>query len=81
MILHVTELRKQIFRVFKMVDAGEDVTIIKKDTNKRYKIVPVKEPPKKDIVKIAKEMGKIGFKAPSMRRMKKIFESRYDIKL
>lgn len=77
MILHVTELRNQIFKVLKMVDAGENVTIIKKDTNKRYRIVPVKES-KKDIVKIAEEMGKIGFKAPSLKKMKRIFESRYE---
>lgn len=78
MILHVTELRNQIFKVFKMVDAGEDVTIIKKDTNKRYKIVAVKEKAKRDIVKIAEEMGKIGLKSMSVKEMKKIFESRYE---
>ncbi len=61
-----------------MVDAGEDITIIKKDTNKKYKIVPVKEAPKKDIVKLAKEMGEIGLKAPSLKKMKQIFESRYE---
>lgn len=78
MILHVTELRNQIFRVFKMVDAGEDVTIIKRDTNKKYKIVPVKESTKKDKSKIAQEMGEIGIKTMSIRRMKKIFETRYE---
>lgn len=78
MILHVTELRNQLFRVFKMVDAGEEVTIIKKDSNKRYKIIPVKELPQKDVVKIAKEMGEIGLKTMSPKQMKKIFETRYE---
>lgn len=78
MILHMTELRNQIFKVFKMVDDGEDVTIIKKDTNRRYKIIPVKEKTKRDIVKIAEEMGKIGLKSMSVKEMKKIFESRYE---
>lgn len=78
MNLHVTDFRKQIFKVLKKVDEGEEVTIIKKDSNKKYKIVPVKEPPKKDILKIAREMGEIGFKAPSMKKMKRIFESRYE---
>lgn len=78
MILHVTELRNQIFRVFKMVDAGEDITIIKRDTNKKYKIVPVKESTKKDRSKIVEEMGKIGIKTMSIGKMKKIFETRYE---
>lgn len=78
MILHVTELRNQIFRVFKMIDAGEDITIIKKDSNKKYRIVAVKEAVKPDIVEIAKEMGAIGIKTMTPREMKKILENRYE---
>jgi hypothetical protein len=78
MVFHVTELRNQIFRIFKMVDAGEDVTIIKKDSNKRYRIVVVEELDKKDIVKIAEEMSKIGLKTKSPSEMKKTFEGRYE---
>lgn len=54
------------------------MTIIKKDTNKRYKIVAVKEKAKRDIVKIAEEMGKIGLKSMSVKEMKKILETRYE---
>lgn len=61
-----------------MVDEGQDITIIKKDSNKKYRIVPVKEPAKKDIMKIAKEMGDIGIKTMNPREMKKIFETRYE---
>ena len=80
MIIHVTELRNQIFRVFKMVDAGQQVTIIKKDSNKKYRIVPIKEPPKKDIVKIAQEMGKIGLGLGSYSPsgIKQIIETKYE---
>lgn len=78
MILHVTELRNQIFRVFKMVDAGEDVTIIKKDSNKKYRIVPVKATSKPNIVEVAERMGNIGFNTPSLKKMKEIFEHRYE---
>lgn len=78
MIFHVTELRNQIFRVFKMVDAGEDVTIIKKDTNKRYKIIPVKEATGANKELVAKQMGAIGFKSMSAEELKKIIEKRYE---
>lgn len=78
MILHVTELRNQIFRVFKMIDSGEDVTIIKKDSNKRYKIIPLEETSKPDIEAVAKRMGSIGIKTQTSKEMKKIFEKRYE---
>lgn len=78
MLLHVTELRNQIFRVFKMIDAGEDITIIKKDSNKKYKIVAVKATPKPDMEEIAERMGNIGFKTLPPKRMKEIFENRYE---
>ena len=79
MIIYVTDFRKELFKIFKMVDEGEDVTIIKKDTNKRYKIVPVKTP-KKDIVKIAQQMGKIGLGLGSLsaKEIKKIIETKYE---
>lgn len=78
MILHMTELRNQIFRVFKMVDAGEDVTIIKKDSNKKYRIIPVKIDDTLDTERVAKEMASIGIKTLSPNEMKKVFESRYE---
>lgn len=78
MNMHVTDLRNQIFKVLRMVDEGVEVTIIKKDSNKSYKIIPVKGPPKKDIMKIAKQMGDIGIKSMSPQEMKKIFETRYE---
>ncbi|MBI2315183.1 hypothetical protein HYU93_03980 [Candidatus Daviesbacteria bacterium] len=78
MILHVTELRNQIFKVFKMIDGGEEVTIIKKDSNKRYKIIPLEEGSKPDIETVAKRMGSIGIKTQSPGQMKKIFEKRYE---
>lgn len=78
MILHVTELRNQIFRVFKMVDAGEEVTIIKKDSNKKYRIIPVKIDDNTDTERVAKEMAFIGIKTLSPKEMKKVFESRYE---
>ena len=77
MILQVTELRDQLFRVFKMVDAGEDITIVKKDSGKKYKIISVKERVT-DIEKVAKEMASIGVKCQSLLEMKKIFETRYE---
>lgn len=78
MIIHVTEFRKQLFQTLKRADAGEDITIIKNDTNKKYNLVPVKETPGKDIVKIARRMGKIGITTMSLQEMKKIFERRHD---
>lgn len=78
MILHITELRNQIFRIFKMVDAGEDVTIVKKDSNKFYKIVPVREDAAVNKETIAKQMGNIGFSGLPPKEIKRILETRYE---
>ena len=77
MILQVTELRNQLFKVFKMIDAGEDITIVKKDSGKMYKIVSVEEKVT-DIEKVAKEMSSIGVKSLNPQEMKRVFESRYE---
>lgn len=37
-----------------------------------------KKSSKKDLLEIAEEMGKIGLKAPSIKKLKQILESRYD---
>ncbi len=75
----ITKARANIFKIFKMVEEGTDVVIIKKDSNKRFKVSLIDQEPKKDIVKIAKEMSKIGLKAGNMTpgQMKKIFENRF----
>lgn len=80
MILHVTELRNQIFKVFRLVDSGEEVTIIKKDSNRKYKIVPVTDASQPDIVKLAKEMGKIklGLGSLTPKQIKQTLETKYD---
>ncbi len=78
MIVPITQFRNNIFKMLQKVDSGEEIVVIKKDSNRKYKIIPIEDKPKKDIVAIAKEMGEIGFKAPSLDKMKKIFESRYD---
>lgn len=63
-----------------MVDAGEEVTIIKKDSNKRYKIVSVKGTSKRDVIKIAEQMGKIGLGLGSLspKQLKRRIETKYE---
>ncbi len=80
MILHATELRAKLFHVFKLVDQGEEVTIVKKDSNKKYRIIPLDEGSKPDIAKVAQEMGeiKLGLGSLSPRQLKKILETKYD---
>lgn len=76
----LTEARANIFKIFKMVEEGQDIIIIKKDTNKKFKVSLIDQEPKKDIVKIAQKMRQIGLNTGHLtpKQMKKIFESRLD---
>jgi hypothetical protein len=78
MIIPITQLRKQIFTIFRKIDTGEEVTIVKRDTGKRYKIIAA-PPEEKDLAEFAKKMAAVNLKPSfSPQEMKGIFESRYD---
>lgn len=77
-VVTATEARTNLFDLLKKAENGDEVIIVKRDSNKRYKIVAIAEKPKKNIAAILDEMGKIGFNAPSIKRMKEIFETRYE---
>lgn len=60
-----TEARQNFFELLQLAKEGKIVTIEKKDENIEFQLQKKVRQPRKDIVKIAKEMGKIGLKAPT----------------
>jgi len=60
-----TEARQNFFELLRLAQKGKIVTIEKRDEDVQFQLQKKPNLPKKDIVKIAKEMGKIGLKAPS----------------
>lgn len=81
-VFNATEARQHFFELLRLVEEGKEPIIINKHKRLKVKLIPVKEKEKKeDIDKILKEMGRIGLKVVSIKKMKKIFESRYDSSL
>lgn len=76
-VISATQARIKFFDLLKMAEEDKEVIIIKRDNNRRFKLIAVKES-KKNVEKLLKEMGNIGIESMSPKQMKKIFETRYD---
>lgn len=77
-VVTATQARANLFDLLKRAENGEEVIIVKKDSNKRFRLESIKEARQKDIVKIAKEMGEINFPFISPQEIKKIILTKYD---
>lgn len=75
----ITEARANIFKIFQMVAEGQEVIIIKKDSNERFKVSLIDQKPQKNRLAIAKSMAKSGFKSLPIEEMKKILNTRSDL--
>lgn len=81
-IFTATEARQHFFELLRLVEEGKEPIIINKHRKVKIKLTPVKqEKNKKNIDKILNEMGEIGLKVVPIKKMKKIFESRYESSL
>ena len=59
-----TEARKNFFEILRLAQKGKIVTIEKKDENEFFQLQKKTKNPKKNLVKIAQEMAKIGAVVP-----------------
>lgn len=81
-VFTATKARQHFFDLLRLAGEGKKPIVINKHTGVRIKLTLVKQKNKKrNIDKILKEMSKIGLKITPIRKMKKIFESRYDSSL
>ncbi|MBI2641506.1 type II toxin-antitoxin system prevent-host-death family antitoxin [Candidatus Roizmanbacteria bacterium] len=77
-----TEARQHFFELLRQAEEKGEVTIIKKDAKRRFKLIFVKEKKKRENVdKILKEIAAIGLKTKPWEEMKKIIETRYENRL
>lgn len=74
----LTEARANIFKIFKMVEEGQEVVIIKKDSNKRFKVSLVEEAPKVDKVALLKTAPGLGMANLTPLEIKTILNTRLD---
>lgn len=77
-----TQARQNFFQLLRMAEMGKEITIVKpRDPEIEIKLTAQRKVLKKDIVKIAKEMGKIGFPYVPIKQMRKIILTKSDIDL
>lgn len=77
-VISATQARAKFFDLLKNAEEGKDVVIVKRDNNRRFKLVAVEEKPVKNVNKILREMGEIGFPFMSPQEIKKIILTKYD---
>ena len=78
-VFTATEARQNFFEFIKLAEQGKDVFLKKSGSLMKVKLEKVNN--KNEIerkLKALKELRKIGLPSMSIKKMKKIFESRYD---
>ncbi len=76
---NATEARQNFFRLLRLVEKGDEAVIVKQDQDLRFRLTvePQAKPSTKKL--LLKEISKIGLKSKSLKKMKDVFTSRYDL--
>lgn len=80
-IFTATEARQNFFELLRMVEAGKEPIVVKKDSRIEFKIVKTQSKKMKDKMKIVREMGKIGLRTLPIEQINKILSTMHEIKL
>lgn len=78
-VVTATEARTNLFDLLKRAENGEDVIIVKRDSNKKFKLSAMKREDK-SIDKLLDEFAKIGLRTMPLGEMKRIISTRLDEK-
>mgnify|MGYP001565263612 CR=1 FL=1 len=75
-ILSATEARTNLFKILKMVALGDEVIIVKKDTNQKFKINLLPETNKLEKKSALKELTQSNLKTKKWSEIEEILETR-----
>jgi hypothetical protein len=76
-VLYAAEARAHFFKILKMAATGEEVIIVNKETNQRFKISLLEEGQTAEKEAILKEMAGINFKSQSPEKIREILLKKY----
>lgn len=80
-VFNVSEARVNLFKIFKMVASGNEVVIINKDTDQKFKVSLFEDEKSEDDTEaILQDMAKINIKALSPKEIREIILAKYDDK-
>ncbi|MBI2594025.1 hypothetical protein HYW44_05290 [Candidatus Daviesbacteria bacterium] len=80
-IFNASEARVNLFKIFRMVAQGEEVVIVNKDTDQKFKVSLFEDERLEDDTEaVLQEMAKINIKALSPKEIREIILTKYDDK-
>ncbi len=73
-VFFVSEARAQLFKLLKMVEQGEDVVVVNKENNAKFKISLLKEEAQTKKHPLLKKLASSNLKSKSPQDIKRILE-------
>lgn len=71
-----SEARANLFKLLKIAEEGEDVVIVNKDTNQKFKLSLIEEGEQQNKEAILNQLVNLNFKSKSPQEIKKIIENK-----
>lgn len=71
-----SEARANLFKLLKMVQEGEDVVIVNKDTNQKFKLSLIEKSELQNKETILNQLANLNFKSKSPREIKRIIQNK-----
>lgn len=71
-----SEARANLFKLLKMVEGGEDVVIVNKDTSQKFRLSLIEEEPQANKEVILNQLASLDFKSKSPEEIKRIIQEK-----
>ncbi len=76
-MFYASEARAHLYKLLKMVASGEDVIILNKESNQKFKVSLITEREESEKLAILRQLANANFKSKSPENIKKIIENKY----
>lgn len=76
-MFYAAEARAQLYKLLKMVASGEDVIILNKESQQKFKVSLITDRAESEKLAILKQFANTNFKSNSPENIKKIIENKY----
>lgn len=76
-MFYASEARAQLYKLLKMVASGEDVIILNKESNQKFKVSLVTDRKESEKLALLRQLANSNLKSRSPEKIKKIIENKY----
>ncbi|MBI2595360.1 hypothetical protein HYW46_01335 [Candidatus Daviesbacteria bacterium] len=74
-VFYATEARGKLFELLRLVEKGQEIMIIKKDSNSKFKLSLIKKEGNSSKASLAQNLAGLDFKSRSPQEISRIIES------